>query len=99
MRRSAAAIGSALFFVLAPVVVAGLVPWWISGWRTGTGWLPGQVLGWLLVVAWTVVLVHAFARFVTEGRGTPAPVAAPTRLVVGGFYRLFGIPCTSPSSR
>ena len=40
----------------------------------------------LLVVA-IVVLVRAFARFVTEGRGTPAPVAPTERLVIGGEYR------------
>ena len=34
-----------------------------------------------------VVLVHAFARFVAEGLGTPAPVAPTEHLVVGGLYR------------
>jgi protein-S-isoprenylcysteine O-methyltransferase Ste14 len=33
------------------------------------------------------VLVSAFARFVVEGIGTPAPVAPTERLVVGGLYR------------
>jgi protein-S-isoprenylcysteine O-methyltransferase Ste14 len=33
------------------------------------------------------VLVHAFARFVREGLGTPAPVAPTEHLVVGGLYR------------
>jgi hypothetical protein len=33
MRRSAATVGSAVFFVVAPGVVAGLVPWLISGWQ------------------------------------------------------------------
>ena len=33
------------------------------------------------------MLVHAFARFVTEGAGTPAPVAPTERLVIGGLYR------------
>jgi protein-S-isoprenylcysteine O-methyltransferase Ste14 len=33
------------------------------------------------------VLVSEFARFVIEGIGTPAPVAPPEHLVVGGFYR------------
>jgi protein-S-isoprenylcysteine O-methyltransferase Ste14 len=33
------------------------------------------------------VLVHAFARFVLEGRGTPAPIAPTQHLVVGGLYR------------
>ena len=31
--------------------------------------------------------LHAFARFVLEGGGTPAPVAPTERLVVGGLYR------------
>lgn len=90
MRKSRAAIGSLAFFVLAPGVVVGLIPWWMTGWRMGTPlpyWAPLRVLGGLLLVAGLVVLVHAFVRFVTEGRGTPAPVAPTSRLVVGGFYR------------
>jgi protein-S-isoprenylcysteine O-methyltransferase Ste14 len=87
MRKPAAAIGSAIFFMLAPVVIVGVVPWWITGWRVGRTWLPVAVLGVILVAAGTVVLLHAFARFVTEGGGTPAPVAPPTKLVVGGIYR------------
>ena len=31
--------------------------------------------------------MHAFGRFVVEGLGTPAPVAPPEHLVVGGLYR------------
>ena len=31
-RRSAAA-GTAVFFLVAPGVVAGLIPWWITGWN------------------------------------------------------------------
>ena len=33
------------------------------------------------------MLVQAFARFVAEGHGTPAPVAPTDRLVMGGLYR------------
>ena len=33
------------------------------------------------------MLVHAFARFVAEGLGTPAPIAPTRRLVVGRPYR------------
>ena len=33
------------------------------------------------------VLVQAFARFVVEGLGTPAPSAPTEQLVVGGPYR------------
>lgn len=50
-------------------------------------WLPLRIVGGLLVAAGTVVLVRAFARFVVEGLGTPAPIAPPERLVVGGLYR------------
>ena len=41
----------------------------------------------VLLVAGAGVLVHAFARFVAEGVGTPAPVAPTRELVVGGLYR------------
>src|SRR5262249_16282086 len=46
-----------------------------------------QVLGGLLLAAGAAVLVHAFGRFIFEGAGTPAPVAPPPHLVVGGLYR------------
>jgi protein-S-isoprenylcysteine O-methyltransferase Ste14 len=87
MDRRAAAAGSAVFFVVAPGVVAGLVPWWLTGWRAApVGW-PLRGLGWVLVVAGTVLLVACFSRFVGEGRGTPAPVAPTAHLVIGGVYR------------
>jgi hypothetical protein len=50
-------------------------------------WAPMRVLGRVLLLAGLIVLVRAFVRFVVEGFGTPAPVAAPERLVVGGVYR------------
>jgi protein-S-isoprenylcysteine O-methyltransferase Ste14 len=45
------------------------------------------LLGVLMLLAGTAVLVHAFARFVVEGIGTPAPIAPAAHLVVGGLYR------------
>jgi protein-S-isoprenylcysteine O-methyltransferase Ste14 len=89
MRRSSAAAGSALFFVVAPGVVAGVVPWWLTGWRAvEPPWpWPVRALGALLLLAGVSVLVRAFVSFVIEGAGTPAPVAPPVRLVVGGLYR------------
>jgi protein-S-isoprenylcysteine O-methyltransferase Ste14 len=68
------------------VVVAGLVPSLLTSWE-GDAWLPLQVVGAVLLAAGAGVLLHAFARFVVEGRGTPAPVAPTRRLVVGGLYR------------
>ena len=45
------------------------------------------MLGTVLIAAGGLVLLHAFARFVVEGIGTPAPVAPTEHLVVGGAYR------------
>jgi protein-S-isoprenylcysteine O-methyltransferase Ste14 len=79
------ALGSALFFALAPGVVAGVMPCWLTGWEGEPGaWAP---LGVVLIAAGAAVLIHAFARFVREGIGTPAPVAPTRHLVVGGLYR------------
>jgi protein-S-isoprenylcysteine O-methyltransferase Ste14 len=85
--RVRSALGSGLFLVVAPGVVAGLIPWWLTGWEAGTTWPPLQLLGALLLGAGVIVLVDAFVRFVVEGIGTPAPIAPTQRLVVGGLYR------------
>jgi len=90
VRKPAAAVTSVAFFALAPGVVAGMVPWYLTnGWTRNdprNGWLlalPGVAL----VVAGVAVLVDAFARYVIEGFGTPAPVAPTERLVVHGLNR------------
>ena len=88
--RLVAAAGSTIFFALAPGVVAGVVPWLLTGWRIATplpNWGPLRVLGAALFGAAAIVLISAFARFVIEGIGTPAPVAPTRHLVVGGLYR------------
>lgn len=90
MRKARAAVGSLAFFVLAPGIVAGLVPWWLTGWQVQSPlpfWAPLRLVGVALLVAGTIVLVQAFVRFVVEGVGTPAPVAPTEHLVVGGLYR------------
>jgi protein-S-isoprenylcysteine O-methyltransferase Ste14 len=92
IRRPIAAVGSALFFLVGPGVFVGLIPWLLTGWQVREPlpyyyWAPMRVLGLILLVAGVLVLVQAFMRFVVEGFGTPAPIAAPERLVVGGVYR------------
>lgn len=90
MTRARAAAGSALFFVVAPGTVVGVIPWLLTGWRVGDPlpyWMPLRVVGGLLLVAGVAVAAQAFVRFVIEGLGTPMPIAAPQRLVVGGMYR------------
>jgi protein-S-isoprenylcysteine O-methyltransferase Ste14 len=88
--RKRAAAGSLAFFLLAPGVVAGVVPWALTGWRAGeplADWALLRVVGAVLVAGGVAVVVPAFVRFVVEGLGTPAPVAPTERLVVGGLYR------------
>jgi len=77
-----------VFLLVAPGVVAGVLPYLLTGWdRDGDVSTVAAVSGWLLVAAGLAVLLPAFARFVVEGIGTPAPVAPTERLVVGGLYR------------
>ena len=84
MRR---AVGSALFLVVAPGTIVVLIPLRLTHWHAHHIWLPLRVLGGVLIGAGAAVVVRAFARFVVEGRGTPVPVAPPSRLVVTGEYR------------
>jgi protein-S-isoprenylcysteine O-methyltransferase Ste14 len=82
------AVGTFVFFVVAPGTTAGLVPWLITDWD---GSAPGldllDVLGVLVGLAGLAMVVACFVRFVREGRGTPAPTAPTEELVVGGLYR------------
>lgn len=82
-----AAIGSIVFLVVAPGVVAGLVPYALTDWESTGPPLALQIAGIALIAAGLAVLLDAFARFVREGIGTPAPVAPTEKLVVGGLYR------------
>ena len=88
MGRLRAALGSFVFLLLAPGVVAGLIPWWLTDWEADWTFLPLQAVGFVLIVAGVVVLLNAFARFALEGLGTPAPVAPTEKLVVGAI--IFG---------
>ena len=90
MGRVRALLGSGLFLVIAPGVVAGLVPWLLTGWALAPpllGLEAGRWLGAAMIVLAAPVLLEAFVRFALEGRGTPAPIAPTQALVVGGGYR------------
>ena len=88
-RRRAAAIGSAIFFLVGPGLELGVGPWLLTGGFEAGSALPAWLrpLGAALLLAGLTVVVHAFVRFVAEGSGTPSPAAPPDRLVVGGAYR------------
>ena len=86
--RVRAALGSLAFLGVAPGVVAGLVPYLLTGWeRDGGVSTVLVVLGWLLVAGGLAALLPSFARFALQGLGTPAPVAPTEHLVVTGLYR------------
>jgi protein-S-isoprenylcysteine O-methyltransferase Ste14 len=90
MKPGRALLASALFLCLAPGTVAGLIPWWISRWRFDPpffGLEPVRWFGVLLIALSAPVLFATFARFATEGFGTPSPLLPTEHLVVGGFYR------------
>jgi protein-S-isoprenylcysteine O-methyltransferase Ste14 len=88
MRKITATAGSAVFLVIAPGVVAGLVPWWLTGWRMGAAYpAPARITGAVLTGVGAVALLAAFAQFAIQGQGTPAPPAPTQQLVARGLYR------------
>lgn len=86
MRRTTASLGSLLFLILAPGTVAGWLPFALTGWRMAPAPWPLRALGVALIGAGAGLLIACFARFALVGRGTPAPIAPPDRLVVTGAY-------------
>jgi protein-S-isoprenylcysteine O-methyltransferase Ste14 len=87
--RVRAWIGTLVFLVVTPGVVAGLIPGLITRWRipwTG-GWVwPVAVGAAVAVLSGILVLLDAFVRF-ARADGTPAPPMPTAHLVVVGPYR------------
>jgi len=76
VRRGVAAAGSSVFFVLAPGVVAGVVPWLLTGWRARRPLpysAPLRVAGVALLAAAALVLVQAFRPVRGGGGWHPSP--------------------------
>jgi protein-S-isoprenylcysteine O-methyltransferase Ste14 len=87
--RVRAWVGTIVFLVLAPGVVAGLIPALIHGYRMPDwgGWMvPVAIVAGLLILGGIVVLLNAFVRF-ARADGTPAPPVPTAHLVVVGPYR------------
>lgn len=86
-RRSA--LGTALFLVFGPGLEAGVGPFLLTRVVDPTSPWPAlvRVLGVLLMAVGLAVLVAVFARFATDGEGTPSPAAPTRRLIVTGAYR------------
>ena len=77
MTRGGAAVGSLVFLVGQPGVMAGLVPYWLTGWDGSGAPLALRVLGAVLLAAGLAVLAHTVIRFAVEGVGTPFPPRPP----------------------
>jgi protein-S-isoprenylcysteine O-methyltransferase Ste14 len=77
------------FFWIAPAMVAGWVPYALTRWERHPpllGVASGRIVGMILAAGGLLVLLESFARFAIKGRGTPAPIAPTTSLVVSGLY-------------
>jgi protein-S-isoprenylcysteine O-methyltransferase Ste14 len=78
-----------IFTIIVPGFWTILLPYWLlpRGTRPDLGG-PGAV-GWILVAAGgTLYFLCAFWGFAVRGRGTPAPIDPPKKLVVEGPYRV-----------
>src|ERR1700737_637345 len=91
LRDQAGALAKTLLFtVLVPGTVTIYVPRRILLSRSGNDVLPIgplRYLGAALLAAGAAVYLWCAWDFATAGRGTPAPIDPPRRLVVRGLYR------------
>src|SRR5256885_9162908 len=87
--RVRAWVGTVVFLLLAPGVVAGLIPALITGWRNprDDGWIVLiTIVAAVVILSGVIVLLGAFVRF-ARADGTPAPAIPTVHLVVVGPYR------------
>ncbi len=74
-----------LFTFVVPGTVAVYVPLWLAGERTAAAG-PGRGVALLLWLLGGAIYAWCVWDFATFGRGTPAPIDAPKKLVVRGLY-------------
>ena len=87
--RVRAWVGTIVFLVLAPGIVAGLIPWLITRWQIpwqGAWIWPIAIVAGVVILSGIVVLLDAFIRF-ARADGTPAPPLPTAHLVLVGPYR------------
>jgi len=82
-------VATTLYTVVVPGSLAVLLPWLIASHRgaelAARGWY--QHLGWPVALAGAAMIVWCAHDFVVRGRGTPAPFAPPSSLVVFGPFK------------
>src|SRR5712664_3141630 len=78
-----------VFTIFVPGFWTILVPYWVVGRGVRLDLRDGAVAGWLLVAAGAALyLTCAFWGFALRGKGTPAPIDPPKKLVAEGPYRI-----------
>jgi len=88
--RWAAAVGTALVFLIGQGTAVVLLPYAFTHWQPGAPPWPVVVraIGVALIAVGGVVMIWGFLRFATEGVGVPVPTEPTSRqLTVGGPYR------------
>jgi hypothetical protein len=96
MQKMWATVGSAVFLLIAPGFVAGLMPWWISRWRVEAAFFGMQFFrfaGDVLIALGISGLLDSFVRFAVQGLGTPAPVFPTRNWLSPGCIATFEIQC------
>jgi protein-S-isoprenylcysteine O-methyltransferase Ste14 len=89
MTRLHAVLGSAAFVLFGgPTIVGGLVPWLLTRWEADEPPTALRILGGVLIAIGVALVLETTTRFALQGRGTPAPFAAPEHFVARGSYRL-----------
>lgn len=74
------------FTIVAPGTAAFLIPWlMVGGRRTELGFM--TMVSILLFVVGSAIYLWCVWDFATFGRGTPAPIDPPKKLVVRGLYQ------------
>jgi protein-S-isoprenylcysteine O-methyltransferase Ste14 len=85
-----ALLGTIIFTLTVPATVIVVIPYVLTGWgvqRPLLGIAATRWLGVALMVLAAPLFFRFLAGFVREGRGTPAPIAPPVHLVVGGPFQ------------
>ena len=78
-----------VFTVFVPGFWTVLVPYWVVGRSPRLDWHGAGAAGFVLVVAGVALyLMCAFWGFALRGKGTPAPIDPPKKLVMEGPYRI-----------
>lgn len=83
-------INALVFFLLAPVVVSGFVPYFLSGWDYKEAFLSlsfFRLLGFVMLFIGIIFVLQTFTEFVRKSGGTPAPFMPSEKLVLSGLYK------------